>query len=229
MKAAVLFLVLLFITACGPVAGYPTAMQMQAKVGRSIVRVEVPLWGKGTGFYVKAASGATVIVTNAHVCSDTVRGLRVVGQKMAESIRSLPRHTSPNRDLCVIKTSPRPELELPLAKQETDISEPVYVVGHPAGMALTAEIGQVMGLRTIQVEYPEAFCKNGGILQQSFFGSSCIKDFYALGVSNKIIGGNSGGPLLNVRGEVTGVVFAGGNGMGFALRLEDLRKYLLKF
>jgi serine protease Do len=94
------------------------------------------------------------------------------------------------------------------------IGEQVFVIGSPYGLSHTLTVGYLSGRR---------------IMKGTPFG-----DIEFLQTDAAINQGNSGGPLLNLRGEVVGIVShissqsGGSEGLGFAASSNVARKSLLE-
>lgn len=147
--------------------------------------------GAGSGFVVSADG---YILTNNHV----VEGADQV------TVRLLDRHeytakvigTDPNTDLAVIKITPKAGIQLTPAtlgaSATTRVGEWVLAVGNPLSESLSFTV--TSGILS---------AKGRGQLPLPGRGNLSIQDF--LQTDAAINRGNSGGPLLNVRGEVIGI------------------------
>ena len=147
--------------------------------------------GAGSGFIVSADG---YILTNNHV----VDGADQV------TVRLLDRHeytakvigTDPNTDLAVIKIEPRAGVQLTPAalgaSATTRVGEWVLAVGNPLSESLSFTV--TSGIVS---------AKGRGQLQLPGRSNLSIQDY--LQTDAAINRGNSGGPLLNVRGEVIGI------------------------
>ncbi len=94
---------------------------------------------------------------------------------------------------------------LPLHAQPLRVGDPVIVLGNPFGAGMTASAGIISAL-------PQAIGKR-----------------HFLQTDAAINPGNSGGPLINLQGEVVGVVTsrgAVGSGIGFALPVRRVMELL---
>ena len=147
--------------------------------------------GAGSGFIV---SEDGYILTNNHV----VEGAEQV------TVRLLDRHeytakvigTDPNTDLAVIKIEPKSGIHLTPAtlgaSSTTRVGEWVLAVGNPLSENLSFTV--TSGILS---------AKGRGLLPLPGRSNLSIQDF--LQTDAAINRGNSGGPLLNVRGEVIGI------------------------
>jgi putative serine protease PepD len=159
--------------------------------------------GQGSGFVYDAEGH---VVTNAHVVEN--------GDSFTVTFRDGSRHEArlvgadPSTDLAVIKVDAPPAKLKPLRLADSDavrVGDAVVAMGSPFGLEQTVTSGIVSALgREIQ----------------------SINDFAiddTIQTDAAINHGNSGGPLLNLRGEVIGVNAqirseSGGNdGVGFAI------------
>ena len=170
---------------------------------RSVVRIEHD--GKesslGTGFVIASRGRRHLILTNRHVLHEAVtyrvqlRGLVEVEGKIA----GLPRDGEVDLALIVIESDLSGLAPLgPIADyRQARVGEPVVAIGHPLGLDYTVTNGIISA-------------KRGGRELQT---------------SAPISPGNSGGPLVNRRGEVVGVNTrvvdpSEGNSLGFAIRAD---------
>jgi len=167
--------------------------------------------GGGTGFFI---SEDGMILTNAHVISDKEAEYTVLtndGKKYPAKI--LARDNL--RDLAVIKIEKGgrfPVLKLG-DSDKLQIGQRVIAIGNALGeFKNTVSVGVVSGLgRTITAS-------GGGIMQT-------MED--VIQTDAAINQGNSGGPLLNLRGEVIGINFAMAQlaeNIGFAIPINKAKK-----
>lgn len=185
------------------------------RIGEAVVMVKTPS-GLGSGFIIDAAEG--YIVTNAHVIqgeTDITVVLFLKGDK------GLSRRTVKNVEI-VASNDPRAQdialLKLPASAvgkweltqislgdfTEVKVGDPVFAIGNPLGLERSVTEGIVS---TRNREY------NGLVYIQT---------------SAPISPGNSGGPLINMRGEVIGMNTLGTwfDGIGFAIPVQYIKFFL---
>ena len=159
----------------------------------------------GSGFFVKRG----MIATNLHVVEGVFNGyVKRVGMNKAYQIKNIVAMNS-QQDLAVLRVSDVGAPVLPLGNSdELQIGEPVYAVGNPKGyLEGTFTEGVVSGMREFQV------------------GNRRIQ------ISAPISKGNSGGPVLNSKGEVIGVAVSfitEGQNLNFAIPSNYLKELLSK-
>ncbi|HEX7489342.1 MAG TPA: trypsin-like peptidase domain-containing protein, partial [Anaeromyxobacteraceae bacterium] len=117
-------------------------------------------------------------------------------------------------DVALVKVAAgRPLAVLPLGdSDQLQIAEWVMVVGNPFGLAHTVTVGIVSHTRRSAVAPA---------------GRDCYYDFIQTDAS--INPGSSGGPVLNLRGEVVGIataINATGHGIGFAVPINMAKEIL---
>ena len=160
----------------------------------------------GSGFVVDKAGH---IVTNFHVV-DGAKQVRVSFSSGA-SMKATVVGTDPSSDLAVLKidASSRALTPLPLGdSDQIEVGDPVVAIGNPFGLDRTVTSGIVSAIQRA-ITAPNGYTID-----------------HVIQTDASINHGNSGGPLLNGRGEVIGVnsqietgdTGSGGNvGIGFAV------------
>ena len=164
----------------------------------------------GSGFVIDKAGH---IITNYHV----IEGARSVDVSFSnnESMRARIVGTDPSTDIAVLQVDAHSRALTPLPLGDSDavhVGDSVVAIGNPFGLERTVTAGIVSALQRV-IQAPNAFSID-----------HVIQTDAAL---NK---GNSGGPLLDVRGNVVGVnsqiqsESGGGNvGVGFAVPINTVR------
>jgi S1-C subfamily serine protease len=140
-----------------------------------------------TGFHLKY-KGNVYILTNKHVCDSN---LRVYGHKniqfgnyVGEIIAIDDIH-----DLCLVTSNRSDGLEL--AKEGLKDLDKVTLVGYPRGIGKVIREGHVIESKTIVAPWLPMLIAETQI------------------ISTIAYGGNSGSPVVNAKGKVAGVLFAG--------------------
>jgi len=175
----------------------------------SVVHIEVV---KKTGQikYKSLASGLIVdregfILTNEHVVDDAKSITVTLPSKIEYSAEIIG--TDKQTDLALIKI--KTEEELSIAKlgnsDEVEVGEWVIAVGNPYGFDRTVSFGIVSG--------------KGRVLPNLPIENQLINDFIQTDAA--IDPGSSGGPLVNLKGEVIGINSIGfGRGQGFTIPIN---------
>ena len=155
--------------------------------------------GIGSGFVLDDAH----LVTNAHVVVDASS---VELQFRDEQWRrGTVTGTDLHSDLAVVQVADRPEAAEPLGLEadEPVIGQEVLALGNPLGLDASVSRGIVSGVNR-SVPAPSGFSIPATVQTDA-----------------SVNPGNSGGPLVDLDGDVLGVVFAGagpgGGGIGFAI------------
>lgn len=159
-------------------------------------------YGSGTGFII-----GDLIITNSHVVS----GLKevVISAKKVQRAIAPVIYDDPYYDLAFIKYDfPKPKNPLSLASIHVEDGDTTIAIGHPYGLNYTATEGIVSRASRLQ------------------------GDLEYIQIDAAINPGNSGGPLLNAKGEVTGVntfIIQNANNLGFSLPYFYLKEALEEF
>ncbi len=177
---------------------------------RGIVKItgEAEACGRG-----QEGSGSVVarghVVTNAHV----VAGMRTpqvqvtgVGQRYRATVVAF----DPRRDLAVLRVPDLPaDTRVLPPGRDLEARDDALVVGFPLNGALKPEPARV---RTVMTAVGEDI----------YGGPRAVREIYSL--YTKVEPGNSGGPVLNKRGQLVGIVFAKSlddASTGYALTMQE--------
>ena len=165
--------------------------------------------GLGSGVIVDAKNG--YVLTNYHVVADA-ESVQVVlsdGRKVAAKWVRTDKQT----DLAVIKIATNHLVEAPLGNSDRmDVGDWVLAIGSPRGLAhtVTAGIISAKGRTTGSPNMYENLLQTDASINR----------------------GNSGGPLVNMKGEVIGInnaimTYSGGNeGIGFSIPSNMVRRIM---
>jgi hypothetical protein len=180
--------------------------QVAARVGKSVVFIKGATDAgevSGSGFIVSTDGK---IATNLHVVREMKSGgVQLANGEIFDSFTILG--FDERRDLAIIKI---PGIDLPVAElgnsNEVKTGEPVIAIGSPRGLQGTVTAGIVSAVRDDR--------------------DSGYRVIQTDASSNP---GNSGGPLVNVRGEVIGVIrfkLKDSQGLNFAMPINYVRGML---
>lgn len=196
-----------FINPFGDIPGFQIQIPQQVQKGSKYQEI-----GAGSGFIV---SEDGLVLTNKHVVSDKKADYTVFtndGKKYTAKVVAL----DPVQDLAVIKITD--EKKFPSIKignsEGIQIGQGVIAIGNALGQfSNTVSVGIVSGLgRTISAGGANGF-------------SETLEDIIQTDAA--INQGNSGGPLLNLRGEVIGINTAtavGAQTIGFAIPINVAKR-----
>lgn len=168
--------------------------------------------GAGTGFIVRSDG---LIVTNKHVVLDEAASYTVItsdGTKYSAEVLA----RDPFQDLAVVKVEAQ---ELPTVvlgdSDNLEIGQTVVAIGNALGQfSNSVSKGIISGLS-------RSITANSGEISERL--DKVIQTDTAINL------GNSGGPLLNLRGEVIGInsaMVSGAQNVGFAIPVNHVKKVI---
>lgn len=163
------------------------------------------------------------ILTNAHVIQGGESGIKVRLADGSTYVAELLNLDTDN-DVALLRIHPKPGVQLTAARLGSSadlmVGETVIAFGNPLGNENSVSTGIISSLlRDVRLPDPSSSAQ-----VSPFFG-----DFIQTDAPINL--GNSGGPLINVLGEVIGInsaVASGAEGIGFAIPIDRVRWSLMK-
>lgn len=161
----------------------------------------------GSGFLINEAG---FILTNAHVVQNATE-IRVVRSGFPDEYPAKIIGIDPLSDTALIQIEPQPGMTILTLGSSTalEVGEMVVAVGNPFGLNHTVTSGLVSAKERIVGE-----------------GATLI-DY--LQTDSAINPGSSGGPLLNLRGEVVGIntaIVSNAQNIGFAIPIDTVKRVM---
>lgn len=210
----------------------------QAKDATVFIKVKAgPVQGSGTGFVMKVTGDTVLVMTNRHVIShaveDVPQGVKTevtavfrsgTGQQQELPARVLAYDTRDVRDLAVleVKGVRMPPVPIPAdqtaAEAEFFETMPVIDLGFPLGSMIQGVVdnrGQNPAVTVNQMTISSLRRDESGRLARVQLNGSLIE-------------GNSGGPIIDTKGRLVGVVVARirGEAVGFAIPPSVIAAFL---
>ena len=174
----------------------------------------VPQQGQGSGFILDKQGH---ILTNNHVIDNAQRVEVTLSDK--HKYKATVVGVDKAHDLALLQINNAPDLQPATLAESTSLTvgQRVYAIGNPFGLSGTMTRGIISAIRSIRGP-----------------GNSPIED--AIQTDAAVNPGNSGGPLLNSRGEVIGVTTLIANngadqssGIGFAIPINTAKAVIADF
>lgn len=179
----------------------------------------------GTGVILENSLFKSVILTNKHVCSG-VEGGGVVHSPDRSKRRISGLKQDDKHDLCLVYVSSYlsgAEVGVDIASEDPRNGEAAVVAGHPALLPLIVTRGHFSDVMSIDIMDSMRECTEEdkkdpkNIFYCALYGKIPVMGKYeARVVSATIMGGSSGSPVFDKRGRLSGLVFAGMQGLSYA-------------
>jgi S1-C subfamily serine protease len=204
--------------------GQGDVTQLVAAVDPAVVTIHRP-GGTGSGFVVDERG---ILVTNCHVVEGAAEAVAVFPDKTTFRVVGFLAF-APGKDLALLKIDPgtRKLATLPLSAAAPAKGEKVYAFGAPLGLSGSVSDGLVAAVRR-GPEVREILKElTGRDVYVEGLGYDLEADW--IQTTAPISHGNSGGPLVNARGEVVGVNTWGpqsGQNLNFAVSAAHIRQLL---
>jgi len=183
------------------------------KVKPALVRIQIvePTYRQGRELkFVATGSGSIItddgyVITNHHVAGKAIRIMCTMSNR--EEIPAILIGTDPATDVAVIKLTPETPRKFSIVKfgnsDAVQVGDPVLALGSPLGLSQSVTNGIIANTEMVIPDYA------GGLELDGENVGNLVRWF---GHDAQIFGGNSGGPLVNLQGEMIGV-----NEIGFGL------------
>lgn len=181
--------------------------------------------GAGSGVIVSPAGH---VVTNFHVAGDA--GRITCKLPTGEAIDADVVCRDALTDLCVVKLRMEqradPTVPIPFAtigdSDALRVGDHVMAMGNPLSLASSVTLGIVSNTARVFTNF------TGSAIQNFEFGEGQLTGIFNQWIQHDalILPGNSGGPLVNMKGEVVGINTRGGAGAGFAIPANTVKKVL---
>src|SRR5258707_6880532 len=174
----------------------------------------VPQQGQGSGFILDKQGH---ILTNNHVIDNAQKVEVTLSDK--HKYKATVVGVDKGHDLALLQISNAPDLQPATLSESTSLTvgQRVYAIGNPFGLSGTMTRGIISAIRSLRGP-----------------GNSPIED--AIQTDAAVNPGNSGGPLLNSRGEVIGITTLIANngadqssGIGFAIPINTAKAVIADF
>lgn len=176
----------------------------------------------GTGFVYEKDDKYGYVLTNAHVVSGgtNVQGMLSNNEKVKLTILGTDTYT----DIAVLRMDAKDVLKVASigTSKNTKIGNTVFTVGSPLGSSYAGTVTK--GILSGKDRLIETSTSTNGLSSETY----TVK---VLQTDAAISPGNSGGPLVNLAGDVIGItslklVDEKVEGMGFAIPIEDVLTYV---
>src|SRR5262245_41656283 len=218
------------------VKGHDTVEFAREQVYPALVNISVvdkTYSGGRTERFPAAGSGVIVspgghVVTNYHVAGDASHIICRLPSK--EAIEAEVVAHDPLTDLSILRlkleTRKDKNLAVPFARigdsSELVTGQPVLAMGNPLTLSSSMTLGIVGNPSRVFTSF------TGADMDELDLGEGQMTGLFTRWIQHDalILPGNSGGPLVNLHGEVIGINELGGNGVGFAIP-SNLVKHVL--
>lgn len=172
--------------------------------------------GGGSGVIVLNSPSESVVLTNDHVCSVLEEKGGKIKLTNGKTHLVTGYLTDIEHDLCLLTVAADLGQSISIASKAPELYSEAVVTGHPALMPNIITKGHFGGKEIIQIIVGFKKCTEAdkkdpekGIFCAFFGMAPIVRNFEAQVVSATIMSGSSGSAVLNSKGELSGLVFAG--------------------
>jgi hypothetical protein len=188
-----------------------TPQKVFTRAAPAVVRLEVKLDGgtaSGSGFFVDSRG---LILTNKHVIQGgrNIKATLKDGRRFAVGVVAV--HERYDLALVRLQGLSGEVSALPFSYIEPQIGEDIIMIGHPQGMDWTLTAGKISQIRGSEIE------PNRNVYVQTDAPSNP---------------GNSGGPLVSLRGQVVGVLtmkLRASEGLAFGIHYSVAQEFVNRY
>lgn len=171
----------------------------------------------GSGAIIKSTSTQSIVLTNSHVCQVVENGGYVTQNNVPHRVHSYKKF--PGHDLCLVRVKKNLGVNTPISPTMPNINDSSIVSGHPNLLPNVINSGHFSDQMKIRVVTDFAPCFEEEMLTSfecAFFGNKAVFTTYdSQLITNLIQAGNSGSAVYNLRGQISGVVFAGSGDISY--------------
>jgi S1-C subfamily serine protease len=186
----------------------------------------------GSGVIIDSRPGSSHVLTNKHVC----QLIQVGGKVITDDGTAYPvdgYQVYKKHDLCLVEVMADLGTSVKIATQGPNDYDYSMVVGHPSLLPTIISSGHFSQHKSIDVMVDTLPCDGSETDEEIIFCAffrvkPLIKTFQSQVISNFIMPGSSGSPVFNDKGELSGLIFAGSEGLsyGYIVPWEYVQDFL---
>jgi S1-C subfamily serine protease len=180
--------------------------------GKIVMLIAPDLRSTGTGFHFVKSDGTVIMLSNKHVCDKNQTMFATFGE-YAREVRVVK--VSDKTDLCMLE--PIFDNGIKSAAPFRD-NMPAVFAGYGASSTISSRLVHKLGFHYLPMcteSEPFRGCTNAEIMR-------------TIAVNNLAIGGHSGSPVIDIFGNLVGVVFAANTKIDttFIVPIEDVLEFI---